>query len=229
MLKISAILSVIVTALIAVGMVLTLSAEASETQATEINITPTTVVYGPAPVQADLYVCHTPSTSTEYLIDPSTDWSVLQTKSIRIVWNMSDISLDLFKADVALFQRYTNLDIEVVEPGYVPQPNDFMVNTILADGTDAAAMGVASDTYTVAGLLHPVSADLYFYRPWFGNAWGDLGHTHIVLHELGHLMGLDHTHDAPGEQVDSVMSYESHRSGHYLPGDIAGLKILLCK
>ena len=51
---------------------------------------------------------------------------------------------------------------------------------------------------------------------------GATGVYEVLLHELGHLVGLDHVTDKNQVMYPTL----THPIGHYAPGDVAGLAIL---
>ena len=61
-------------------------------------------------------------------------------------------------------------------------------------------------------------------------SYWDREHGHTILHELGHVIGLGHTHDLDDDihQNDSIMSYEAKSVDYYLPGDIAAMQEIFC-
>lgn len=64
-----------------------------------------------------------------------------------------------------------------------------------------------------------------------GYTYWERSYGGLVLHELGHAIGLDHTHVANDGiyQEDSIMSYEtSDTVDYYLPGDIAAMQKMFC-
>ncbi len=105
------------------------------------------------------------------------------------------------------------------------------INVILDDSeyyADAAA-------YVMPGDLTFGITTSYINKTFFVNGKGESqwegDYMHTVLHELGHVVGLHHTHveDDGITQGDSIMSYESNRESYYLAGDIAGLQYMFCR
>ena len=186
------------------------------------------------------YVCDTYSNSKEYILQVATmmdettyaiPWETMKDRHIVMQWNMDNTYFSNFKADVAMFVEYTHMDVTVVGMEYIPTAEDYVVPVIKADieGMGWADMNVGVTVSDVFGIkvVSVASAMLRLDQLAFNN-WEH--HTHTILHELGHMVGLGHTHEQDGEQTESVMSYESDYSyGKYLPGDIAGLKEVLCK
>jgi hypothetical protein len=191
-------------------------------------------------VAATKYVCDTDTSSQEYIIQVATmmdettydiPWETMRDRHIVLQWGMDNIYLDEFKADVAMFVQYTHMDVRVVDSSYVPTSEDYLVPVIKADieGMAWADMNVGVSVSDVFGIrvVDINSAVLRFDQRGLDN-WEY--HTHMVLHELGHMVGLGHTHKAEGEQTESVMSYESDQDfAGYMAGDIAGLQEVLCK
>lgn len=76
--------------------------------------------------------------------------------------------------------------------------------------------------------------DSTFWVQYFNNgkySYWDMNHGNLILHELGHIIGLGHSHDLDDGiiQGDSVMSYEVDNSiDYYLPGDIAAMQKIFC-
>lgn len=210
---------------------------------TTVEITTTTVeeTTTTASTPAVEYVCDTYTNSTEYTIQHATmqdgseydiDWSVMASKHVVFQWNMDNTYLEDFKADVAIFAQYTHMDVTVVDTSYTPAAEDYLVPVVMGD-LEGKAWAQMNTRLSASGFLdmttiNIVDATFTMDPSVFGAEWATT-HTHTVLHELGHMVGLGHTHDAEGEQMDSVMSYESdYEFAGYLPGDIAGLQKVLC-
>lgn len=98
------------------------------------------------------------------------------------------------------------------------------INVVLDDQTNDGTLAWVKHKNLMLGIVKTYLDDTR------GLTW-DESYMHVILHELGHIVGLDHTHKDDGIQQDeSVMSYESSmRDDHYLPGDIAGLQEIFCK
>lgn len=198
-----------------------------------------------APVVADKYICNTEVTSMEYRfqddeyvwadgIQREIPWASLRSKDIVMLWSMDDDAKFVdFVSDIAMFNEYTHAGVRVEKYGqYIAQDRDFIVPVILEDieGDAWADMGVAVNVTSVFGMETVSIQSATFRFDQLGlDSWEH--HTHTVLHEMGHLFGLGHTHDGEGQQTDSIMSYESDYdfAAGYLPGDIAGLKEVFCK
>jgi hypothetical protein len=211
----------------------TTTVEITTTTVEEITVIPST--------PAVEYVCDTYTNSTEYAIQHATfqdgseydiDWSVMADKHIVFQWNMDNTYLEDFKADVAMFAQYTHMDVTVQDASYTPAAEDYLVPVVMGDLRDGAwaqmNTRLSSSGFIGMTTIEIVDATFTMDPDVFGDQWATT-HTHTVLHELGHMVGLDHTHDAEGQQTDSIMSYESdYESTGYLPGDIAGLKEVFC-
>lgn len=204
-------------------------------------------VYGPEWVKRDLYVCNTESNSTEYRflgkehvwsdgVQREIPWATMITKEIVLLWSIDDeVKYNDFVNDIALFNEYTHAGVRVEQWGYSPRYGEFVVPVLNEDIEGDVAW---ADMHVELSILRDWSmfgketgVEIYPGRFRFD----DLGlenweyHTHMVLHEMGHLFGLDHTHDGEGRQTDSIMSYESdYNVNGYLPGDIAGLQEVFC-
>lgn len=228
-----------------------------ETTTTAESIIVESKVYGPEWVVQDLYVCNTVTSSNEYTFVDDTnvwsdgqlhdvDWTQLLRKQVIMVWEINDDQmLRDFKADIDLFNRYTKAGIRVEMPGYIAREDDFVIPVTLGDAEGgwahmALEFVLEGEFFGLPEWVWIDSASLVIDESmmeestWIGSngaittGWA-IDHTVTVLHEMGHLFGLGHTHDEVGEQVDSIMSYESDRSVRgFLPGDIAGLKEVFC-
>jgi hypothetical protein len=214
-------------------------------------------VYGPEWVKPNLYVCDTNTTSTEYTFVDDTnvwsdglthdiDWTQLLDVQVVMVWEIQDNDmLADFRYDISLFNEYTHAGVRVEEAGYVAQENDFIVPVVI-DETESGWAHMESmysmmpeffgmpEYVTVDSARLVIDPAMLEESTWLTSSgavttgWS-IDHTNTMLHEMGHLFGLGHTHDEVGEQVDSIMSYESDRSVRgFLPGDIAGLKEVFC-
>lgn len=244
----------LVTIVMAVMAMLVLSGDTDDTQPVQAEAPVTTVTEVPEvtipvietttiPTPAVEYVCNIQTNSKEYTsmddefvwedgVTRDIDWSYILRFDIVLVWTIDDdAKLMDFMNDIELFNMYTNANIRVEREGYVARANDFIIPVVMEDlpGSSWAWMetGVQVSAIFGAELVDVVSAK-FTMDPKLINNWNT--HTRTVLHEMGHLFGLGHTHDAEGQQTDSVMSYESDYSVKgYLPGDIAGLKEVFCK
>lgn len=215
------------------------STDMVETQVAMVEETTTTM-----PVVVDKYVCNTEVDSMEYHfqddeyqwadgIQREIPWASLLSKDIIMLWSINDEAKYAdFVADIALFNEYTHAGVRVEKYGYIPSEDEFIVPVVNEDieGNFAwADMGVGVGVSSLFGMetVSIRNATLRFDQLGLDN-WEY--HTHTVLHEMGHLFGLGHTHGEDGEQTDSIMSYESdYEFAGYLPGDIAGLKEVFCK
>lgn len=197
-----------------------------------------------APIVAPEYVCDTVVESTEYkFLDDEfvwgdgvvrdINWGATLRKNIVMVWSIDNEQMYAdFVQDIERFNVYTKAGVRVERYGYIAQENDFIVPVIMQDieGAAWAHMETQISSQNVFGIDVTIlkGAVLAFDPVFITEHWADT-HTHTVLHEMGHMFGLGHTHDAAGEQTDSIMSYESDYSvDGYLPGDIAGLQQVFC-
>lgn len=104
------------------------------------------------------------------------------------------------------------------------------VNVVLDDVREDGAVGWVEMNNLKFGItLRAFEVDFIFngkeYTYW------DRNHGGFILHELGHVIGLGHTHVAHDgiDQEDSIMSYEtSDAIDYYLPGDIAAMQEIFC-
>lgn len=211
------------------------------------------IIYGPeyvAPAPKVEWVCDTPTTSDEWKLigvgewsDLEIDWKEMAAREVVFEWKAGDILLPAFEKAVEMFIEYTRANVRVESEGYLAVDGEDVipVNKVPSLGDFAAHVVRYYDESQVKTEIHPTLRYLYTagmlragetYME-IDSKMEDEGYEYTLvnmfLHEIGHVYGLDHTHEEEGEQVDSVMSYESDPSvSHYLPGDIAGLKEVFC-
>lgn len=208
------------------------------TVAVQDEIVPTTTT---VPVRGE-YVCNMPtSASAEYnfMKWSNGDLAYLDFPSVNadvivFEWNIDQNQevMDTFHNDIEEFGKYVGKQMRVELPGYIAQAGEFVVPVVF--NKDASMNNADYSAYILwsSNFLFGTEARFTFNPDVFSNIekWNNYHHV-IVLHELGHLFGLDHTHiDDDGiEQHDSIMSYEGiwDREG-LMPGDIAGLQQIFC-
>lgn len=210
------------------------------------------VVYGPeyvTPVRKVEYVCDTPTISNEWkLMEIFTgynmsqvDWREMASRKVVFQWNAGDTMAAAFEEAVALVVEYTRADIRVVYGNYIPLNGEYVIPVTRTTLEEGAALvqhyydprnlednrnedGVVITTGLLMVSTTYMEVDYMMEQEKYEYAL-----VNVFLHEIGHVFGLDHTHEEDGMQVDSVMSYESDDGvSHYLPGDIAGLKEVFC-
>lgn len=232
--------------------------ETTTTTTVVVEETTTTVqeevyVYGPeyvAPGPKVEYVCDTPTTSDEWkLLEIFTgynmsqvDWKEMASREVVFQWNAGEVMASAFEEAVALLIEYTRANVRVVYGEYTPLNGEYVVPVTKKELRQGAG-GMVTHSYdsrelndsrnqegvmVTTGLL-VVAATRMEIDPMMEQEVYEYGLIGLLLHEIGHVYGLDHTHEEEGEQLDSVMSYESDPAvSHYLPGDIAGLKEVFC-
>lgn len=236
-------LSIIATTL------LTVMGSTTQAQSTTIYTTDTTVVEEyveetttttTVPVRGQ-YVCDMPTSySTEYVLTTwdngevaYPDFPSITASTIVFEWHIDQVQevMDTFRADIEEVGRYVGKEMRIELPGYVAQDGEFVVPVIF----NKEKIGTSDYSAYImwsSNFFFGVEATFGFNPDVFHNVekWANYHHI-IVLHELGHLFGLDHTHiDDDGiTQKDSIMSYEDvwTREG-YMPGDIAGFQHIFC-
>lgn len=206
------------------------------TQVVEEEVTTTTTV----PVRGQ-YVCDMPkSDSTEYAFVQWSNGEYLYTdapsvhaNTIVFEWHIDPVQevMNTFRSDIEEVGRYVGKEMRIEMPGYVAQDGEFVV-PVTFNEDDMEDSDYSAFILWRSNFLFGTEATFAFNRNVFTNIekWNAYHHI-IVLHELGHLFGLEHTHvDNDGiDQHDSAMSYEGiwDREG-YLAGDIAGFQKIFC-
>lgn len=207
----------------------------TNTVAVEETTTTTTV-----PVRGQ-YVCDMPTSySTEYTLTTwdngdvaYLDFPSVTASTIVFEWHIDQVQevMDTFRADIEEVGRYVGKEMRIELPGYVAQDGEFVVPVIF----NKEKIGTSDYSAYImwsSNFFFGVEATFGFNPDVFNEIekWNAYHHI-IVLHELGHLFGLDHTHinDDGITQEDSIMSYEDvwTREG-YMPGDIAGFQHIFC-
>jgi len=229
--------------------VLTIMGSQSNAQSTDAYTTATTVVNEyveetttttTVPVRGQ-YVCDMPTSySTEYkLMQWNTgkyaylDFPSITATKIVFEWHIDQVQevMDTFQQDIEEVGRYVGKEMRIELPGYVAQDDEFVVPVVF-NNKDMGNASYSAYILWQSNFFFGTEATFAFNPSVFENIdkWNNYHHI-IVLHELGHLFGLDHTHiDNDGiEQHDSIMSYEGiwTREG-YLAGDIAGFQQIFC-
>lgn len=189
------------------------------------------------------YVCDMPATSNEYAflddayvwqdgVKRKVSWKATLKHDVVMLWAIDDeAKFADFINDIAMFNTYTRANVRVERYGYIGKENDFIVPVVIEDleGLTWAHMENHLQAMNLFGIdITTLKSAKLAFDPEFMTEHWDV-HTHTVLHEMGHMFGLDHTHEQEGEQTDSIMSYESdYTTVGYLPGDIAGLQKVFC-
>lgn len=170
----------------------------------------------------------------EYFLEDGTQlnipWADMTKKNIVFQFNLDMMYFEDFSDDVEMFNQYTGMDIRVEDSTYVGMDDEFIVpvNMGILEEDVWAQMGVGVSASSFLGVMSVSfpSAELTVDEDALGANWEY--HNHIMLHEFGHLFGLDHTMHLEGDET-SIMSYNSdYESIGLLPGDIAGLQEVFC-
>ena len=133
----------------------------------------------------------------------------------------------LAKGDTDAVEYYTQV-ITQFEMEY--DTTKIGINVVLDDAVENSKYAAWVMSYTnKMGISESFIQDNFVVNGTARSKW-DSYYVHTMLHELGHVIGLEHTHiDDDGiNQGDSIMSYEANEEDHYLPGDIAGLQEIFC-